>query len=551
MGVPARAVGSGRDEPARGRAKAGRAAAVAVGHAPADRDRRRRAVPLQRAAAGEPRAGAAVAGATAACRNGGPPSRRCARARCSSTTWSRARTAIAAPSGTRSATPGPWAGIRSVAIVAPGGAFSCTDSHEPGGALDRDQRDGRSACHGARRLVQRRTVAAGTTTSAADQQRAERRQRGDRRPARPVPAAPRRTAAPRTPERTPPRRGRSRVASQARPSVRDAASARRAGDARRARRSRGSTSSRLPNSSVSTPAPDSNTSLARITPSASMPARPSAVVTSGPRRSRPPSAATRRANARRGRQRAQRGGEAEAVREHQARERRRCRPRGSRRRGRAGRSSSRARRRRPRAAAPPPARAGRRAARTGPAGRPSRRGIPDNANGSHYHRAVATVYDRRRGHAVTQAHANGPSTRTAELRRAGHRSGGARAAVIDLMARQHCCLTAQEVFDRLRADGRVVGIASVYRALDLLSRLGLVRRLDIGAASGYEPAHPGRRAPPPRRVRPLRQGLLVRGRGARGRDRAALAAPEAHGRRARRGAARRRAPTAVPTLARG
>jgi Fur family transcriptional regulator, ferric uptake regulator len=78
-----------------------------------------------------------------------------------------------------------------------------------------------------------------------------------------------------------------------------------------------------------------------------------------------------------------------------------------------------------------------------------------------------------------------------ELRRAGHRSGGARAAVIDLMANQDCCLTAQEVFDGLRADGRLVGIASVYRALDLLARLGLVRRLDMGAASGYEPALPG------------------------------------------------------------
>jgi Fur family ferric uptake transcriptional regulator len=80
---------------------------------------------------------------------------------------------------------------------------------------------------------------------------------------------------------------------------------------------------------------------------------------------------------------------------------------------------------------------------------------------------------------------------TAELRRTGHRSGGARAAVIDLMANQDCGLTAQEVFDGLRADGREVGIASVYRALDLLARLGLVRRLEVGAASGYEPALPG------------------------------------------------------------
>jgi len=78
-----------------------------------------------------------------------------------------------------------------------------------------------------------------------------------------------------------------------------------------------------------------------------------------------------------------------------------------------------------------------------------------------------------------------------ELRRAGHRSGGARSAVVDLMARQHCCLTAQEVFDRLREDGQVIGIASVYRALDLLSRMSLVHRLDLADAAYYEPAHPG------------------------------------------------------------
>ena len=78
-----------------------------------------------------------------------------------------------------------------------------------------------------------------------------------------------------------------------------------------------------------------------------------------------------------------------------------------------------------------------------------------------------------------------------ELRTAGHRSGGARSAVVDLMAGQHCCVTAQEIFDRLREDGQVVGIASVYRALDLLSRMGLVRRLDLAESAYYEPAHPG------------------------------------------------------------
>jgi Fur family ferric uptake transcriptional regulator len=73
----------------------------------------------------------------------------------------------------------------------------------------------------------------------------------------------------------------------------------------------------------------------------------------------------------------------------------------------------------------------------------------------------------------------------------GRRGGGARAAVIELLAGQDCCLTAQEIFDELRADGRTIGIASVYRALELLSRLGLVRRLEIGASACYEPERPG------------------------------------------------------------
>jgi Fur family ferric uptake transcriptional regulator len=78
-----------------------------------------------------------------------------------------------------------------------------------------------------------------------------------------------------------------------------------------------------------------------------------------------------------------------------------------------------------------------------------------------------------------------------ELRREGHRSGGARTAVLDEIARQDCCLTAQEIFDALRARGRAPGIASVYRALDLLTRMGLLRRVELAEAAAYEPEHPG------------------------------------------------------------
>ncbi|MGN6432026.1 MAG: Fur family transcriptional regulator [Gaiellaceae bacterium] len=79
-----------------------------------------------------------------------------------------------------------------------------------------------------------------------------------------------------------------------------------------------------------------------------------------------------------------------------------------------------------------------------------------------------------------------------ELQQAGYRSGGARRAVIQLLGRQECCLTAQEIFDGLRAEGRAVGIASVYRILDLLADQGFVQRVEIGdAITRFEPAHPG------------------------------------------------------------
>ncbi len=74
----------------------------------------------------------------------------------------------------------------------------------------------------------------------------------------------------------------------------------------------------------------------------------------------------------------------------------------------------------------------------------------------------------------------------------GHRAGGARTAVVDLLAKQDCCLSAQQIHDRLRSDDRKIGIASVYRALELLEELELVHKLDIGdGGARFEPALPG------------------------------------------------------------
>lgn len=76
----------------------------------------------------------------------------------------------------------------------------------------------------------------------------------------------------------------------------------------------------------------------------------------------------------------------------------------------------------------------------------------------------------------------------AALRDAGLRAGGARAAVLDVLSRQHCCATAQELHETLRAEGRSVGIASVYRVLDTLSELRLLQRVDLGdGVTRFEP----------------------------------------------------------------
>ena len=80
----------------------------------------------------------------------------------------------------------------------------------------------------------------------------------------------------------------------------------------------------------------------------------------------------------------------------------------------------------------------------------------------------------------------------AALKESGHRAGGARGAVIHLLGRQSCCLSAQEISDSLRRSRSDVGIASVYRALELLHGMGLVQRVEFGdGGARFEPVVPG------------------------------------------------------------
>jgi Fur family transcriptional regulator, ferric uptake regulator len=68
----------------------------------------------------------------------------------------------------------------------------------------------------------------------------------------------------------------------------------------------------------------------------------------------------------------------------------------------------------------------------------------------------------------------------AALAAAGHRRGGARRAVLELLGGQECALTAQEIEDRLRGAERAVSRASIYRVLDELEGLRLVQRVETG-----------------------------------------------------------------------
>jgi Fur family ferric uptake transcriptional regulator len=79
----------------------------------------------------------------------------------------------------------------------------------------------------------------------------------------------------------------------------------------------------------------------------------------------------------------------------------------------------------------------------------------------------------------------------AVLDQAGHRRGGARNAIIDLLASQPCALTALEIEDHLRGGDRRVARASIYRILELLHDRGLVTRLDLGdSMTRYEIVDP-------------------------------------------------------------
>lgn len=94
-------------------------------------------------------------------------------------------------------------------------------------------------------------------------------------------------------------------------------------------------------------------------------------------------------------------------------------------------------------------------------------------------------------HAHAEPTADWATRASGLLAEAGYRRGGARDAVIELLAAQPCALSALEIEEALRETPRQVARASVYRVLDELDQLKLVSRIEVGQGiTRYEAAHP-------------------------------------------------------------
>jgi Fur family ferric uptake transcriptional regulator len=74
----------------------------------------------------------------------------------------------------------------------------------------------------------------------------------------------------------------------------------------------------------------------------------------------------------------------------------------------------------------------------------------------------------------------------------GHRAGQARRALVQQLDSQACARSVLEIEDALRATGRPIGRASIYRILDELERLRLVQKVQVGQdMARYEPIRSG------------------------------------------------------------
>lgn len=66
------------------------------------------------------------------------------------------------------------------------------------------------------------------------------------------------------------------------------------------------------------------------------------------------------------------------------------------------------------------------------------------------------------------------------LRQRGYRITPQREMIIEIIAHSGCHMSAEEVFEEVRARTRAINVATVYRTLELLVEEGLASRADLG-----------------------------------------------------------------------
>ena len=109
-----------------------------------------------------------------------------------------------------------------------------------------------------------------------------------------------------------------------------------------------------------------------------------------------------------------------------------------------------------------------------------RRAPPGKANRARRSRSrlLRLSLDKRRWRGYDQR-VNPPNPIVDALDAAGYRLTGPRRAVADLIAEHDGHFTASELEAAARADGSGISRATLFRALDLLTELGVVERLDL------------------------------------------------------------------------
>lgn len=72
------------------------------------------------------------------------------------------------------------------------------------------------------------------------------------------------------------------------------------------------------------------------------------------------------------------------------------------------------------------------------------------------------------------------------LHEAGYRFTSQRRKVLNVLRNSHDHPTAEDIHSRLRRHGERISIGTVYRTVDLLEKIGLVGKINVGNRNRYE-----------------------------------------------------------------